>query len=157
MRVSDIILLLFILSIVLLSFKNMQPIAVNLEEASVVEGSDCVFQTEYRGVWKRTASGADANNNRILDDAEIIKNPEPGAYDSIQFIDGSTIRISGMGMEVKDKFVIASIDGKRMCLISPNHDDLRKTSHKFEIVSYDDKKMVIVPPIYSFMLSVYTK
>lgn len=120
------------------------------------------FQKEVVGQWKKVAVGQDANNNRILEDAELMKNPEPGAYDNLHFFDNGKCRLFGMGMDLKGVYEIKTIDGKKMILVTADESsgapgDKSKSALRFEIVSANANKLVVIPPIFSFMLVAYSK
>ena len=120
------------------------------------------FQKEVIGQWKKAAVGQDANNNRILDDVEIMKNPEPGAYDNLHFFDNGKCKLFGMGMELKGVYEVKTIDGKKMILVTADESsgepgDKSKSALRFEIVSTSANKLVVIPPIFSFMLVAYSK
>ncbi len=130
------------------------------------EISMLLFQdSELVGHWLKTAGGEDANKNRILEDAEIIKNPEPGAYDNFHFYPGGKkYALFGMGIENKGNFVVKTFKGKKMIYAYTEdnpanlpEDEKDKHALKFEIVSLEKNKLVLIPPVYSFMLIVYTK
>jgi len=65
---------------------------------------------------KKIASGEDANKNRVLDDAEVIKTPEPGAQDNLHFNSDGKCRVFGMGMETAGTYRVKTLNGKKMIL-----------------------------------------
>jgi hypothetical protein len=79
-----------------------------------------VAADELAGQWKKVAGGEDANKNRVLDEAEIIKNPEPGAQDNLHFTDDGKCRVFGMGMELQGSYRVKNMNGKKMILINHN-------------------------------------
>jgi len=121
-----------------------------------------ISANELVGQWKRTAGGSDDNKNRILDESEKMK-LEPGAQDNLHFNANGKCKVFGMGMELEGTWLVKNYNGKRTIFVYTEdlkdlpQDERDKSAMRFEIISLAGNKLVVIPPIYSFMLSVYTR
>jgi hypothetical protein len=138
----------------------MKSIELNeIHPTYIVEGA---FANELVGQWKRTAGGQDANNNRVLEESEKMK-LEPGAQDNLNLNSDGKCKVFGMGMELEGTWLVKNYKGKKTLFVYTKdiadlpQDDRDVSAMRFEIVSIQGDKLVVIPPIFSFMLSEYTR
>ena len=121
-----------------------------------------ISANELVGQWKRTAGGSDDNKNRILDESEKMK-LEPGAQDNLHFNADGKCKVFGMGIEAEGTWLVKNYNGKRTLFVYTDdlkdrpQDERDKSAMRFEIISLEANKLVVIPPIYLFMISVYTR
>jgi len=156
------LLFLIIIPASFIYWNNQSFKSIELNEVHPTSTINCAYANELVGQWKRTAVGQDANSNRILEESEKTK-LEPGAQDNLNLNSDGKCKVFGMGMELEGTWLVKNYKGKKTLFVYTKdianlpQDDKDVSAMRFEIVSIQGDKLVVIPPIFSFMLSEYTR